>query len=99
MAADETLRTCLPGTEMSFCCDGGWSMTVNMKMDLVGQRWRAEALEFNEAAAYLSHPLPLDIQTQPASKIRLVVTQLNYVVVWIVDIQRSPVPMGAPTFS
>lgn len=34
-----------------------------------------------------------------ARLIRLVVTQLNYVVVWIVDIQRNPVPMGAPTFS
>ena len=31
-----------------------WSMTVNMKMDLVGQRWRGVALGFNEAAGYLS---------------------------------------------
>jgi len=29
-------------------------MTVNMKMDLVGQRWRGVALGFNEAAGYLS---------------------------------------------
>ncbi|MCH8349194.1 MAG: MFS transporter [Chloroflexi bacterium] len=31
-----------------------WSMTVNMKMDLVGPRWRGVALGFNEAAGYLS---------------------------------------------
>ncbi len=31
-----------------------WSMTVNMKMDLVGPRWRGLALGFNEAAGYLS---------------------------------------------
>ena len=31
-----------------------WSMTVNMKMDLVGQKWRGVALGFNEAAGYLS---------------------------------------------
>ena len=31
-----------------------WSMTVNMKMDLVGQRWRGMALGINEAAGYLS---------------------------------------------
>ena len=31
-----------------------WSMTINMKMDLVGQRWRGVALGFNEAAGYLS---------------------------------------------
>jgi MFS family permease len=31
-----------------------WSMTLNMKMDLVGQRWRGVALGFNEAAGYLS---------------------------------------------
>ena len=31
-----------------------WSMTVNMKMDLVGPKWRGVALGFNEAAGYLS---------------------------------------------
>ena len=31
-----------------------WSMTVNMKMDLVGPKWRGLALGFNEAAGYLS---------------------------------------------
>ena len=31
-----------------------WSMTVNMKMDLVGTRWRGLALGFNEAAGYTS---------------------------------------------
>ena len=31
-----------------------WSMTVNMKMDLVGPRRRGLALGFNEAAGYLS---------------------------------------------
>jgi MFS family permease len=31
-----------------------WSMTVNMKMDLVGPRWRGLALGFNETAGYLS---------------------------------------------
>ncbi|MCI0790124.1 MAG: MFS transporter, partial [Chloroflexi bacterium] len=31
-----------------------WSMTVNMKMDLVGPRWRGVALGFNEAAGYMS---------------------------------------------
>ena len=31
-----------------------WSMTVNMKMDLVGPSWRGLALGFNEAAGYLS---------------------------------------------
>ncbi|MEE8465430.1 MAG: MFS transporter, partial [Dehalococcoidia bacterium] len=31
-----------------------WSMTVNMKMDLVGQRWRGVALGINESAGYLS---------------------------------------------
>jgi len=31
-----------------------WSMTVNMKMDLVGQRWRGLALGINEAAGYLA---------------------------------------------
>ena len=31
-----------------------WSMTVNMKMDLVGQRWRGMALGINEAAGYLA---------------------------------------------
>ena len=31
-----------------------WSMTVNMKMDLVGPKWRRLALGFNEAAGYLS---------------------------------------------
>jgi MFS family permease len=31
-----------------------WSMTVNMKMDLVGARWRGLALGFNETAGYVS---------------------------------------------
>ena len=31
-----------------------WSMTVSMKMDLVGPRWRGLALGFNETAGYLS---------------------------------------------
>jgi predicted MFS family arabinose efflux permease len=31
-----------------------WSMTVNMKMDLVGPRHRGAALGFNEAAGYLA---------------------------------------------
>ncbi len=31
-----------------------WSMTINMKMDLVGQRWRGVALGINEAAGYLA---------------------------------------------
>ena len=31
-----------------------WSMTVNMKMDLVGPRWRGLALGFNETAGYTS---------------------------------------------
>ena len=31
-----------------------WSMTVNMKMDLVGAKWRGVALGFNEAAGYTS---------------------------------------------
>ena len=31
-----------------------WSMTVNMKMDLVGPRWRGLALGFNETAGYVS---------------------------------------------
>ena len=31
-----------------------WSRTVNMKMDLVGTRWRGLALGFNEAAGYTS---------------------------------------------
>ncbi len=31
-----------------------WSMTVNMKMDLVGPKWRGVALGFNEAAGYLA---------------------------------------------
>ena len=31
-----------------------WSMTVNMKMDLAGPRWRGLALGFNETAGYLS---------------------------------------------
>lgn len=31
-----------------------WSMTVNMKMDLVGPRWRGLALGFNETAGYLA---------------------------------------------
>jgi MFS family permease len=31
-----------------------WSMTVNMKMDLAGPRWRGLVLGFNESAGYLS---------------------------------------------
>ena len=31
-----------------------WSMTVNMKMDLVGPRWRGLALGFNETAGYVA---------------------------------------------
>ena len=31
-----------------------WSMTVNMKMDLAGPRWRGVVLGFNESAGYLS---------------------------------------------
>ena len=31
-----------------------WSMTVNMKMDLAGHRWRGVVLGFNESAGYLS---------------------------------------------
>ena len=31
-----------------------WSMTVNMKMDLAGPRWRGLALGFNETAGYLA---------------------------------------------
>ncbi len=31
-----------------------WSMTVNMKMDLAGPRWRGLILGFNESAGYLS---------------------------------------------
>ena len=31
-----------------------WSMTLNMKMDLVGPKWRGVALGFNEAAGYLA---------------------------------------------
>ena len=40
----------LLGVNQGLC----WSMTVNMKMDLAGSRWRGLILGFNESAGYMS---------------------------------------------
>jgi MFS family permease len=40
----------LLGVNQGLC----WSMTVNMKMDLAGPKWRGLVLGFNESADYMS---------------------------------------------